>query len=351
MADVPDVTEDQEPISTDTPPETSTTIVSFIGPDGQQSTQSATLDLSVSQELIGQSRVEVDKIGVALNTSTTPSVKHTAQAVLPEFRINGMSDGEAFDLAAVNIGSETVEKTTAYDFLSMRHAAAKEGISLAIVEAYRSYERQVKLFNERMNPDGTPNAYGLKHGRAGRPGLGKGHSRGQALDLTVNMTVDQLAAGELSPAFRWLTDNAATYGFKRTVPTEPWHWEHLGGAIVGPPDDAVDYYLSLVQSSASGAASLQGGKPDFASFAAKQIHDTSKARERSVAMTRTSRQLLYANMGRTAVFHGASLLGKAARYEQRISTATGEVPAFKEDSLNSLSFDFTTGLWGDGGNV
>ena len=35
--------------------------------------------------------------------------------------------------------------------------------------------------------------------------------------------------------FNWLTAHGAGYGFKRTVPSEAWHWEWWGGGPGGGP--------------------------------------------------------------------------------------------------------------------
>jgi len=38
--------------------------------------------------------------------------------------------------------------------------------------------------------------------------------------------------------FNWLNANAANFGFRRTVPSEPWHWEYGGGGPGGGPCEA-----------------------------------------------------------------------------------------------------------------
>ena len=52
-----------------------------------------------------------------------------------------------------------------------------------------------------------------------RPGTSN-HERGLAVDFTSNGRVISSAA---EPAFLWLAENAATYGFIN-LPSEPWHW-------------------------------------------------------------------------------------------------------------------------------
>ena len=184
---------------------------------------------------------------------------------------------------------------------------------------------------------------------AGKPGTGP-HQRGTALDISTGLTVKQLADTQFTPTFLWLTDNAKNYGFERTVASEPWHWEHKPDRIVAPIAQE-DNLLSLVNTNASGAAAIQSGKTDATLFLDKVVHDTLKAYERSALMTRSTRQLIYANTGRDAVFRGASLATKAARYTQRRNTTTSEGPSYTPGTTSAVTFDFDTGLWGDGRSV
>ena len=52
-----------------------------------------------------------------------------------------------------------------------------------------------------------------------RPGSSN-HERGLAVDFTTN---GHVIASRTDPAFRWLEEHAATYGFQN-LPSEPWHW-------------------------------------------------------------------------------------------------------------------------------
>jgi hypothetical protein len=59
---------------------------------------------------------------------------------------------------------------------------------------------------------------------AAEPGYSN-HQSGEALDLNT----------AASGVYSWLVNNASRYGFYRTVPSEPWHWEFFGPPIgVGP---------------------------------------------------------------------------------------------------------------------
>jgi LAS superfamily LD-carboxypeptidase LdcB len=87
----------------------------------------------------------------------------------------------------------------------MRRDAAEAGISIHLVDGYRPYEDQVRLARE----------LGLysEGGLAAQPGTSQ-HGWGRAVDLELD-----------DRGIAWMRDNAWKYGFKETVPREPWHWE------------------------------------------------------------------------------------------------------------------------------
>jgi D-alanyl-D-alanine carboxypeptidase len=111
-------------------------------------------------------------------------------------------------------------------------AAARDGIVLRVVSAYRSGPYQRELYNRNVE----------KHGRAQRASAPPGHSEHQ-LGTTVDFTDLTMAhAFEHSfgdtPEGCWLTANAPARGFHRTYRddntaqtgyiSEPWHWRFLG---------------------------------------------------------------------------------------------------------------------------
>lgn len=98
--------------------------------------------------------------------------------------------------------------------VAMINAAAQSGITLN-GSAFRSYERQLQIYTERGCPCNPPVA---------RPGNSM-HERGLAIDFT-GAGGGTLRAG--TPAFNWLSQNAAGYGFYN-LPSESWHWSTSGG--------------------------------------------------------------------------------------------------------------------------
>lgn len=108
-------------------------------------------------------------------------------------------------IEVVMIDGKPVAKRTAEAFLRMRDAARRDGVTLRINSGFRTYEEQERLY--RLYRQGRGNL-------AAKPGYSN-HQDGKALDLNT------ATPGVLS----WLNRNAARFGFRRTVPSEPWHWE------------------------------------------------------------------------------------------------------------------------------
>jgi LAS superfamily LD-carboxypeptidase LdcB len=123
-------------------------------------------------------------------------------------RAIGYIQGRKIKITVVDVDGVTVEERTAKAFAAMAEAAAGDGIELELTSGFRTNERQAELYDEYLHASGA---------LAAKPGYSN-HQSGHALDINVwNWTV-----------FEWLDEHAAKYGFKRTVPSEPWHWEFRG---------------------------------------------------------------------------------------------------------------------------
>lgn len=120
--------------------------------------------------------------------------------------LEGFSNGRIpVDALAPIPGGEIMWAPAAAAFTRMADDAARAGITLPVVDAYRPYEDQVRLADE----------LGLysQGGLAAVPGTSQ-HGWGRAIDLELD-----------DEALAWMRTNAAAYGFHETVPREPWHWE------------------------------------------------------------------------------------------------------------------------------
>ena len=122
----------------------------------------------------------------------------------------------------------------------LRTAAARDGVCLQIVSAFRSQAYQTRLFAGKrargvaLTDILTVNA---------APGYSEHHS-GCALDLTTPGFRAAEPEFEQSAAFAWLCAHAGRYGFRLSYPREnphgivfePWHWCYVGPGGLGSPD-------------------------------------------------------------------------------------------------------------------
>lgn len=95
-------------------------------------------------------------------------------------------------------------------FIEMSAAAMNEGgIVLKLNTAFRTMREQQRLYDSWRAGKGS---------RAAVPGWSN-HQLGLAADIE--------SASGTNQAFHWLTTNARRFEFKRTVASEPWHWEYV----------------------------------------------------------------------------------------------------------------------------
>lgn len=115
-------------------------------------------------------------------------------------------------------------------FMRMADAAARDGIRLFNVSAYRSYAIQEIIYNNYVAASGQ--AYADTY--SARPGHSE-HQTGLALDVN---TASELDGFENTKTYAWLQEHCADYGFILRYPQgktsitgyafEPWHYRYLG---------------------------------------------------------------------------------------------------------------------------
>jgi len=153
-----------------------------------------------------------------------------------------LPDGFTVKTTPVKGGGQSLDYRVAPHYNDMVTAAEADGISLIPVSGYRSVERQRNNFERKIN---YYKSLGYSKAEATRlasqivlmPSTSE-HNAGLAMDFGTNgnYTLDENFAK--TEAFRWLSENAADYGFILRYPEdaqditmvtyEPWHWRYVG---------------------------------------------------------------------------------------------------------------------------
>ncbi len=143
-----------------------------------------------------------DKLGIKVGG--TPSTGGGGGGRTVTGYVNGVP--RKITLGSVPNGKE-MRSDAAAAFNRMHAAARAQGITLKVNSGFRSMAEQQALYNAYKN--GTGNL-------AARPGYSN-HQGGIAVDVNVG--------GTGTSTYKWMAAHAKAYGFVRTVPSEPWHWE------------------------------------------------------------------------------------------------------------------------------
>ena len=145
---------------------------------------------------------------------------------------------EGYNPTVVSVGGNyKLETRAAAAWQKMQAAASNDGVSLWIISAYRTLERQTELYNEKV---AEYKALGYSEAdakvEAGKwvavPGTSE-HCLGYAADLC---SLEE--SFENSNQFAWLQKHCAEYGFILRFPKdkvsitkisyEPWHYRYVG---------------------------------------------------------------------------------------------------------------------------
>jgi len=140
---------------------------------------------------------------------------------------NLVTINQDYGTAGMQVKSEVYEA-----FKKMYYAAKLEDLNLHIISAYRSWNTQDYFFNLNVK------THGLKVTETfyARPGHSE-HQTGLAIDIVAGKGGHSRDFGN-TMEYRWLLDNAHTFGFILRYPNgkthitgfiyEPWHWRYLG---------------------------------------------------------------------------------------------------------------------------
>lgn len=165
-------------------------------------------------QLIGTSRVfNTVRILVFVVLCALAQVARAELVVDEEIEIEpqqviGYQNGRAIKLQVTEVDGVLVEVNTAKALMAMKDAADKDGVYLQAWSGFRSNEKQQELYDAWKSGQGNP---------AAKPGYSN-HQSGRAVDINL--------LGVPKETYAWLLKHAGKFGFKRTVPSEPWHWEY-----------------------------------------------------------------------------------------------------------------------------
>jgi D-alanyl-D-alanine carboxypeptidase len=259
--------------------------------------------------------------------------------------------------AAYSSGTQKLTHDTRLAFQKMCADAKKLGYSLYAISSYRSYDRQLAVYNSFYDPNNPASAV-TQELTAARPGFSE-HQTGLAVDVASNRPLTN------SAVFKWYSKNAHKYGFIVRYPSgyetilgitnEPWHLRYLGVPLatavyksgltydeyyareIGLPQKSADTYAVGVTSSSdvtvpaggnddvgntdggndgpSGTAAPSGGKT--ATLSTFGVQDTAYYRLRDIAVLLNGTALQFdiawdASTGRIALLPGAVYTGDPA---------------------------------------
>ena len=149
--------------------------------------------------------------GEALDSAfaTTPAIEaEVTETTASCHRATGYKSGRAFKICITKVDGKWVEVNTARAYVRMRANAKARGVTVRISSGFRTMAQQRYFYNcyktKRCN-----------NGNLAAPPGYSNHQSGHALDLNTS------ARG----VYSYLSSRGRVYGFRRTVPSERWHWE------------------------------------------------------------------------------------------------------------------------------
>jgi D-alanyl-D-alanine carboxypeptidase len=141
------------------------------------------------------------------------------------------------ELTEVASSGKYMDARVAPYYNDMYAAAKKDGITLTPYSGYRSYARQERNYNNKISYyeslGYSEKDAAVKAATIIMPPGSSEHNLGYAMDIVC---VEEWF--ETTDEYKWLTENAADYGFILRYPKhkqditkvtyEPWHWRYVG---------------------------------------------------------------------------------------------------------------------------
>lgn len=186
-----------------------------------------------------------------MTTAKRPPFRQQVQAALRELgadpallRARGLPlFADARQLRCVGLGTDGRDKfllpPAAAAWLAMREAAARDGVELLLISAFRSFDFQMALIRGKL-AKGRSIAEILTVNAP--PGCSEHHS-GRAIDIGARDTPALEEDFERTAQFSWLGGQANRFGFHLSYPRgnrygylyEPWHWCWEKGSAAASP--------------------------------------------------------------------------------------------------------------------
>lgn len=139
---------------------------------------------------------------------------------------------EATKLEVAEVGADgrdhLLVSSAAEAWRCLKAAALADGIDLFIVSAFRSIDRQAEIVRRKLEGGATVESTLTV---CAPPGFSEHHT-GRAVDLSTSGSRVLEVEFDQSPAYAWLTEHAAEFGYYLSYPVgnpwgyqyEPWHW-------------------------------------------------------------------------------------------------------------------------------
>ena len=221
-----------------------------------------------SQSVSSQPTVQPSAIPIAPFRSATPTPKVNDTRANPEviakepnsppdlFGHHAFSESPANKLRIIGRAGDGYEirlhDAAAKSFLRMEADAKSDGVDFVVISGFRTISEQQELFFEiSRQRNQTP----AQRAKVSAPPGHSEHHTGYALDIGDGAmpSANLSTSFEKTPAFQWLQNNAAKYGFEMSFPPnnpqgvmyEPWHWRFVGD------DDSLATFYKKSNSNAS----------------------------------------------------------------------------------------------------
>ena len=144
---------------------------------------------------------------------------------------------------ALQIRAEVLARLT-----QLFEASTKDGVTIQIISAYRSFGAQSVLKSSYTVTYGAgSNQFSADQGYSE-------HQLGTTIDFTTPITGASFSKFEGTTAYQWLIQNAYKYGFILSYPKqntyyqfEPWHWRFVGLSLATKLHQDGKYFYDLDQ--------------------------------------------------------------------------------------------------------